>query len=96
MRDYLIISVIIGAVGLFGPSILLWVAQSHPTWRVASDAAFLLGPVALLGWLAFLDCGLYDEGVGVFRFFIPCLPMILIGAFIRLAYACSYANPCMP
>ncbi|MBR0870477.1 hypothetical protein JQ633_08915 [Bradyrhizobium tropiciagri] len=93
-RDYLIISVIIGAAGLFGPSILSSIAPLHPTWWGARDAAFLLSPVVLLGWLAFLGCGLYDEGVGVLRLFIPCLPMIPIGALVRLAYACSCA-PCI-
>jgi hypothetical protein len=94
LRDYVIISVIIGAVGLFGPSILFWIAQLHPTWWGARDAAFLLSPVVLLGWLAFLGCGLYDEGVCVIRLFVPCLPMIPIGAFIKLVHACSYANSC--
>jgi hypothetical protein len=95
VRDYLKISLIIGAVGLLGPSIVFSVASMHLPLHVAGEATFLFSAVVFCGWLAFLGCGLYDEGVGVFRFFLPCLPVILIGAYGGLVYVCSYLNPCM-
>ena len=95
MRDYLKISLIIGAVGLLGPSILFSVASMYLPLHVAGEATFLFSAVVFCGWLAFLGCGLFDEGVGVCRFFIPCLPAILIGAYGGLVYVCSYTNPCM-
>jgi len=92
--DYLKISLMIGAAGLLGPSIVFSVARTQ--WPdVAGFATFLFSATVFCGWLAFLACGLYDEGVGVLRFFIPCLPVILIGAYGGLVYVCSYHNPCM-
>ena len=73
MTDYLRISVIIGAIGLLGPSLILAVASAHWSLIQASDATLLFSGVVLCGWLAFLGLGLHDEGPGVLRFFLPCL-----------------------
>ena len=95
LGDYLKILLAIGAVGLFGPSIVFSVARLQWPLHVAGDATFLFSAAVFCAWLAFLGCGLYDEGEGVLRFFIPCLPVILIGAYGGLVYVCSYLNPCM-
>jgi hypothetical protein len=94
LADYLKISIIIGAIGLLGLSIVFSVASVHWPLHKAGEATFLFSGVVLCGWLAFLGLGLYDEGEGVLRFFLPCLPVILIGACGGLVYVCSYLNPC--
>jgi hypothetical protein len=95
VKDYLKISIIIGAVGLLGPSIVFSVASMHLPLHRAGEATFLFSAAVFFCWFAFLGCGLYDEGAGVFRFFLPCLPMISVGAYGGLVYVCSYLNPCM-